>query len=277
MPLVEHLRELRSRLLKALLALVLATAVAFVFFDPVFDVLKRPYCRLPVAHQLGDRCTLVVTGILDAFFLRLKVSLIVGTILSSPVWLYQLWSFVTPGLHRHERRWSLTFLATAVPLFLAGSAVAYLTLDRGLALLLGFTPEGVTNLIRVNDYLSYVTLMLLVFGASFELPLLIVLLNLAGVVSAARLRASWRGVVFGIVVFAAVATPSQDPFTMLALATPMTALFGAALLVAAANDRRRARRGAASPYAALGDDETSPLDPAPSPLDERADATGFTG
>lgn len=277
MPLVEHLRELRSRLLKALLALALATAVAFVFFDPVFDVLKRPYCRLDVAHQLGDRCTLVVTGILDAFFLRLKVSLIVGTVLSSPVWLYQLWSFVTPGLHRHERRWSLTFLATAVPLFLAGSAVAYLTLDRGLALLLGFTPEGVTNLIRVNDYLSYVTLMLLVFGASFELPLLIVLLNLAGVVSAARLRASWRGVVFGIVVFAAVATPSQDPFTMLALATPMTALFGAALLVAAANDRRRARRATASPYAALGDDETSPLDPAPSPLDERADATGFPG
>jgi sec-independent protein translocase protein TatC len=266
MPLLEHLRELRGRLLKAFLGLAVATAGAFVFFDPVFEVLKAPYCRLDVARELTDRCTLVVTGIFDAFFLRLKVSLIAGTVLSSPVWLYQLWSFVTPGLHRNERRWALTFLVTAVPLFVVGAAVAYVTLDKGLALLLGFTPGGVTNLIRVNDYLSYVTLMLLLFGASFELPLLLVLLNLAGVVSAARLRASWRGVVFGIFAFAAVATPSQDPFTMLALAAPMTALFGVALLVSAANDRRRARRAAASPYAGLADDEASPLDPTPGPL-----------
>lgn len=260
MPLVEHLRELRARLFVALLAVAAGMVVAWVLFDPIFAVLKEPYCQLPQARSLGPNCTLVVTGIFDAFFLKVRVSLIVGSVIASPVWLYEIWAFVTPGLYRNERRWTLAFLATSVPLFLAGAVLAYLTLDKGLALFLGLTPSEVTNIIRVNDYLGYVTTMLLVFGVSFEFPLLIVMLNLAGVVSFEALRRAWRGVIFGVAVFAAVATPSGDPFTMTALAAPMCLLYALALLVARWNDRRRARREAESPYAGLSDDEASPLD-----------------
>lgn len=260
MPLIEHIRELRKRLFRALLGLTAGTIVAFIFFNPIFDVLKAPYCDLPAAHRLGGSCTLIVTGIFDAFFLKLKVSLLAGSVLSSPVWLYQLWRFITPGLHRNERRWVYAFMGSAVPLFFGGAALAYLTLDHGLALFLGFTPAGVTPLIRVNDYLSYATAMLLIFGFSFEFPLLIVLLNAARVLSATKL-ASWRRAeIFGVFVFAAVITPSQDPFTMCAMAIPMVILYEVAVLVAKAHDRRVARREAESPYAGLADDAPSPMD-----------------
>ncbi len=264
MPLTEHLRELRDRLVKALIAFAVGTIVCFVFFQPIFDWLKEPYCSLPAETRLGTGgnagCQLYFFGILDAFMIRLKISMMAGAVVSAPIWLYQLWSFITPGLHRHERRWSLTFVSISLVLFALGGFFAYLTLHKGLGLLLGFSGDGLVSVLDVNKYLSYVIAMLVVFGLSFELPLLVTMLNLAGVISTAKLRSWRRPEIFLVFLFAAIVTPSQDPFTMLALGLPMTLFYEVALVIGWLNDRRKARRGDTSPYADLGDDETSPLD-----------------
>jgi sec-independent protein translocase protein TatC len=264
MPLTEHLRELRNRLAKALLAFAAGSVVCFIFYNTIFDWLKEPYCALPAQTRLGtntgEECRLYFFGILDAFMIRLKISMYAGAVVSAPVWLYQLWSFITPGLHRHERRWSLTFVVLSLGLFALGGFFAYLTLHKGLDLLLGFSGEGLVSVLDVNKYLSYVIAMLVVFGLSFELPLLVAMLNLAGVVPTSKLRSWRRAEIFLVFLFAAIVTPSQDPFTMLALGLPMVVFYEVALLIGWLNDRRKARRGDASPYADLGDDETSPLD-----------------
>ena len=264
MTLGEHLSELRRRILISLLAVVVATIVAFLFHHRIITVLTRPYCRLPASYRLEtSRCTLVVTGVLDAFTVTLKLSLYVGLILSSPVWLWQLWRFITPGLHENERRYAIAFVASSVTLFALGAVVAYVTLSNGLHFLLSFATGGLTSLLTFDSYLSYVVAMVLVFSVSFEFPLVIIMLNLVNVLSYARLRRWTRGVIFGIFVFAAVATPSQDPFTMLALALPMSALYGISVAFAFVHDRRAARRGDTSPYAHIADDELSPLDDEP--------------
>ncbi|WP_301177309.1 twin-arginine translocase subunit TatC [Actinomadura geliboluensis] len=259
MPLMDHLRELRNRLIKAILAFVVGAIAGWLLFDPVWDFLKQPYCSLPQSHVVDkDQCSLFVNGIFSSFFLKLKIACIIGAVISAPVWLYQLWAFIAPGLYQRERRWTYVFLGAAVPLFFVGTGLAYLTVDKGLAIFLGFVADDVKPLITVDSYLGYVLTMLLVFGLTFELPLFVVVLNLAGVLSSSRIRRSQRMILFGIFVFAAVATPSADPFTMLALALPTVLLFEIAALLAFLNDRRRANR--ADPYAGLSDDEASPLD-----------------
>lgn len=264
MTLAEHLRELRRRILVSVAAVVIGTAVAFVFHSWLLHLLTRPYCDLPSSYRLvHDRCTLVVTGVLDAFTVTLKLSLYAGLVLSSPIWLWQVWAFITPGLHAHERRYAVTFVGSSVALFAAGGAVAFVTLSNGLRFLLSFASGGIASLLTFDSYLSYVTAMVLVFAVSFELPLVVVMLNLAGVVSHQALRRWGRVTIFLIFVFAAVATPSQDPFTMLALALPMCGLYGLAVGFAFLHDRRVARRGDTSPYAHLADDELSPLDDEP--------------
>ncbi len=266
MPLTEHLRELRNRVAIALLAFAVASVVCFIFEPRIFDWLKAPYCDLPASKRFSpdglaaDDCTLYFFGILDAFTIRLKISMIAAAVVSSPVWLYQLWSFITPGLHRHERRWSLTFVGVSLALFATGGVFAYLTLSTGLGLLLGFGGNGLVSVLDGNRYLSYVQAMLLIFGLSFEVPLLVTMLNLAGIISTAKLRSWRRAEIFLVFVFAAIVTPSQDPFTMLALGLPMVVLYEVALIIGWLNDRRVARRGDTSPYTDLDDDETSPLD-----------------
>ncbi|WP_030452410.1 twin-arginine translocase subunit TatC [Herbidospora cretacea] len=226
MSLMDHLRELRNRLFKMIIAVVAGTIVGLVFFDPIWDFMTGPFCRLPEAYRLGgDKCSLVVNSVTGGLFINLKVAFIFGAVVASPIWLYQIWAFVTPGLYRNEKRYSYTFLGLAVPLFLAGASLAYLTMDKGLSLLLGFAPDNSVPLIDVSEYLSFLMMMLLIFGVSFLLPLLLVFLNLIGVVRYQAVAKHQRMVVFGFFVFAAVATPSQDPFTMLALALPMIALF----------------------------------------------------
>jgi sec-independent protein translocase protein TatC len=174
------------------------------------------------------------------------------------VWLYQIWAFILPGLHRNERKWTVLFISIAGPLFLSGVALGYYVLPKGLAVLIGFTPESVTNLVDLNGYLSFILRILLVFGISFEIPLFVVLLNLAGVVRAHQL-AKWRSwIVFGTFIFAAIATPSTDPITMLFLALPMTALFLISEVIARVIDRRRGRN-ADPDYADYEDDEASPI------------------
>jgi sec-independent protein translocase protein TatC len=256
MPLMEHVRELRNRVLKASLGLVIGTTLAWFLFDQVWSLMTNQFCDLPQSRELTGKCDLLISGVFDAFFLKLKVSFLLGLVLGSPIWLYQLWAFVAPGLHRREKRWSLGFVGAAVPLFCFGAFLAYVTLPLGLRFLLGFTPDHVVNALRVTDYLRYLTTMLLVFGVSFEFPLLLLLLNLAGVLTYARLRGWWRGMILGIFVFAAVATPSQDPFTMLALATPMCLFYLVVLGIA----RVRSKRSPKSLYPDLPDDEPSALE-----------------
>jgi sec-independent protein translocase protein TatC len=262
MSLVEHLRELRNRMFKAAIAIVLGMALAWIFYDQLFALLKDPFDGLREdAESRGLDVTLALTDVTGPFFLQLKISLVAGIVLSSPVWLYQIWAFVTPGLHKTERRYTLAFIATAVPLFLAGCYLAYLILPKGLSLLIGFTPanEGVENLITLGNYLNFVIRMVLVFGLGFELPVFIVLLNLVGVLPYARLK-SWRsGFWFGILVFAAVATPTGDPITMLLLGVPIIVLFEISMLIAKLTDRRRRLASDEPDYEALGDDETSKI------------------
>jgi sec-independent protein translocase protein TatC len=263
MPLFDHLRELRNRVVKMALGLVAGMAVGFIFFTPVWHVIERPLCRAYVRGHTG--CNLLGTNMLvnqsplDPFYLRVKVAMIVGIVLSSPVWLYQVWAFIAPGLYAREKRWGRIFLGTAVPLFLSGVALAYFSLDRSLHYLLGLTPGGVANLIQVNTYMSFVMTVMLAVGVAFELPLLIIMLNLAGILTHERFRKWRRMLIFGTFLIAGIANPSPDPVTMLILGGACAALVELAELIVWSNDRRRARRHP-DPYAGLADDELSPLD-----------------
>jgi sec-independent protein translocase protein TatC len=273
MPLREHLIELRQRLLKSIFLLLIGGVAGWFLYPSIIDLLKEPYCQIPLEHRanLGgpnNSCVLPFFGPLDGFILRFKVAGIAGAVLSSPFWLYQLWAFVTPGLRRTERRWTVAFVALSTVLFAAGAVLSYFTLGKALTLLVNTAGAGTVAVIEITRYIGFVMTMLLVFGISFELPLLVVMLNLVGVLSAARLLRWQRLAIFLIFVFAAVATPSQDPISMSMLAIPMCLLFEAAILVAWVHDRRKARRESVESFHDLGDDETSPLDVTPTPLDE---------
>jgi len=263
MPLMDHLRELRNRVVRMALALIAGMIVGFIFFTPVWHFIERPLCSAMIRGHSG--CTtlgvnqLVLNGPLDAFYLRVKVAVIVGVILSSPVWLYQIWAFIAPGLYAREKRWGYIFIGAAVPLFLIGNALAYLSLGRSMHYLLGLTPSGVSNLIQVDLYMSFVMTMMLAFGIAFELPLLIVMLNLAGILTHERFRKWRRVMIFGVFLIAGMANPSPDPITMLILGGACAALVEVAEFIVWTNDRRRARLHP-DPYAGLADDELSPID-----------------
>ncbi|AVH61333.1 MULTISPECIES: twin-arginine translocase subunit TatC [Streptomyces] len=260
MTLADHLRELRSRLVKAIGAVIVTTIVAGLFYKQLIDIVIAP---LPGCTTLeggspasSGRCGVIATnGLLSPVTLALKVSLTAGLIGASPVWLYQLWRFLAPGLRRSEKKYTLAFLATGIPLFLTGAAFAYAVLPTTARVLISFTPGQATNILPVDDFLDLATRMVVVFGLSFELPLLLIMLNLAGVLSARRMSGWWRYMLIGITVFAAIATPSSDPLSMLALAGPITALYLAACAISWLNDRRRARKSTAT----LSPDEPSPL------------------
>jgi sec-independent protein translocase protein TatC len=261
---MEHLRELRNRVVKMALALAAGMTAGFVFFNQAWHVIERPLCSATIRGHSGCRTLgvdqLVLSGPLDAFYLRVKVALIAGVILSSPVWLYQIWAFAGPGLHAREKRWSCLFLGAALPLFGVGITACYLSLGRSMRYLLGLTPGGVQNLIQVDQYMSFVMAMMLAFGLAFEVPLLIVMLNLAGILTHERF-AKWRRVlIFGVFLIAGAANPSPDPVTMLILGGACAVLVEAAEFIVWSHDRRRARLHP-DPYAGLADDELSPLPP----------------
>jgi sec-independent protein translocase protein TatC len=261
MPLIDHLRELRNRLLKAALALVLVMVLGFVFFDQIWSFVSHPFCSAVINGKTGCRRTgdqLVVSGVFDPFMLRIKIAFFVGLIVSSPVWLYQIWAFIAPGLYRREKRWAYLFAGIAAPLFAVGAALAYEVMSRGLRYLLGLTPNGVVNLPSVDTYLSYFQGMILGFGLAFELPLALVMLNMAHILTHERFRKWRRLMLFGAFLFAGIANPSPDPISMLLLAVPCVVLVEVAEVVIYFNDRRRAR--IPDPYAGLADDEAAPLD-----------------
>jgi len=237
--------------------------VGFLFFTPVWHVIERPLCQAVIRGQTGCDTLgvnqLVLNGPLDAFYLRVKVALIVGIIVSSPVWLYQVWAFIAPGLYAREKRWGHIFLGTAIPLFLVGNLLAYLSLGRSMHFLLGLTPQNVSNLIQVDLYMSFVMTMMLAFGLAFELPLLIVMLNLAGILTHQMFKKWRRVMIFAVFLIAGMANPSPDPVTMLILGGACALMVEVAEFIVWSNDRRRARRHP-DPYAGLADDELSPLD-----------------
>ena len=243
MSMMGHLGELRSRLIKSLLAFVLISIVAFMFFNQITEFLLQPLCDVP-RELLGQQgCRLATFSALENFTVRLKVTAMVGIIFASPVWLYQLWAFVTPALHDKEKRYALPFVFTAITLFAGGSTVAYLLLPKGLEVLIGLGGENFEPIFRANDYLGFVGLMLLGFGVTFLLPLLLFFLGLAGVVSVATLRKRRKHAFVGILLLAAVVTPSQDPYTMLALGLPLYVLYEATILLLSRVEKRRAKRG----------------------------------
>jgi|SRR5580693_6853780 sec-independent protein translocase protein TatC len=263
MPLMDHIRELRNRVVKMALGLIAGMAVGFIFFTPVWHAIERPLCSAVVRGHTGCQTLgvnqLVLDGPLDPFYLRVKVAFIVGVILSCPIWLYQIWAFVAPGLYAKEKRWSYIFLGSAIPLFLIGTTLAYFSLSRSMHYLMGLTPDGVANLIQSDQYMSFVMTMLLAFGIAFEVPLLIVMLNLAGILTHERFRKWRRMILFGVFLIAGMANPSPDPITMLILGGACAALVEVAEFIVWSNDRRRARLHP-SPYAGLADDELSPID-----------------
>ena len=278
MPLLEHLRELRSRIIKIALAVTAGAVVGWLIYPHVWHFIEGPFCKLPPSSRFlpgaahgSCRQQLIVTGVFDAFFLKLQISIVVGVLLSMPVWLYQVWAFIAPGLYRRERRWTYYFVGAAVPLFVDGATIAYFAMTRGLSFLLSMVPSGTTALITINTYLSYAGAMLVIFGIAFELPLVFVLLNMAGVLTHARFRKWRRMIIFLVFAFAAFFTPSPDPLSMLLMAIPCVVLVEAAEVFAWANDRRRARQGSLA-FPGLTDAEVAHygLD---KPLGEQASAT----
>lgn len=262
MPLADHLRELRSRLVKSGIAIVIGMVVGWILYPTIFALLSEPFeGAVAQAQAEGRDVTLALTGVTDPFVLQLQVAAITGVVISSPVWLYQLWRFVTPGLHKHEKRWGIAFVAVATPLFLAGTLLAYTVLPVGLEILLGFTPDNVENIVSVDRYLSFFIRTVIVFGVGFLTPLLIVTLNFAGVLSGKRLVSWWRWIIFTVFIFAAVATPTGDPINLVLLAGPVLLLVVIAIGISLLNDKRRARKGLLEPdYDDWDDDEASPLD-----------------
>jgi sec-independent protein translocase protein TatC len=242
MTIMEHLGELRTRLIVSLAAFMVISAAAFTFYEPMLEFLLRPYCSLPAHLQGPQGCGLVISKPLGGFLFRLKLTALAGIALSSPVWLYQVYAFILPALTPREKRYSTPFLLSSLALFVLGAGLAYLTLPTGLRLLIGLGGSEIVPLIVAEEYLNFIGLMLLGFGLTFELPLVLIFLGLADVVTVEQLRQQRRTAVVVIAVLAAVVTPSQDPYTMLVLAVPLYALYEVTLFVLARLTRGRVRR-----------------------------------
>lgn len=255
MALSDHFREFRARLLRVLLVFVLALVVALVFRHALLHLVLDPYEEARAA--LPDGTTNATTsGAGAGLLLWLTLCGFASAIVTAPYWLYQIWAFVLPGLYPQERRMSRIFVGVAGPLFIGGVVLGYVTLPVALEVLIGFNPDGVTNLIDFNGYLQFFTRTLFVFGLAFNIPVFVVLLNFAGVVKGSALKAYRPWIIVGTFVFAAVATPSADPFTMTLMAVPMVLLFFVSEAIARFNDRRRARN---APNAGLSPDELSQI------------------
>jgi sec-independent protein translocase protein TatC len=258
MALSDHFRELRARLIRSALVLVIAFILAIVFYDQLLTLVTHPYNEAQVTlKEKHITSSLVVQDATGGILLQMKLCGVVALIASSPYWLYQIWAFILPGLHENEKKYSRLFACVAGPLFIGGVALGYYVLPKGLEVLISFVPKGAVSLLDFTKYFSFLMRMLLVFGIAMEIPLFVVLLNLVGVVSGKALGKHRAWIIIGTMVFAAVATPSTDPFSMLMLAIPMVILFLLSEIICRILDRIRGKGAYRTDQWA--DDELSPL------------------
>jgi sec-independent protein translocase protein TatC len=242
MSLSGHLKELRNRLFWSAIFLVAGSIAGWFMFDAVFAELQRPI--LALANQSGSNATINFPTVVSAFDVRLQVSIFLGVMMSSPIWLFNIWSFITPGLKKKERKYTIWFVLVAVPLFLAGTALAWSSLPTFVEVLVGFTPAGSANVINASDYILFTIRILLVFGIAFVLPVVLVLLNFAGVITAQNILKSWRMAIFVSAVVGAIATPVAEPMAMFLLMVPLLILYFVAAGIATLHDKRLARKSA---------------------------------
>jgi sec-independent protein translocase protein TatC len=244
MPLIEHLRELRRRVVKSSIAIMVGFVAGWILYNPIITKLAEPVCDLKKAQESGaTHCgSLYINGVLGPLNLQIKVSLLTGVIVMAPVWLYQLWAFIAPALHRKEKRNSIFFFAAATPFFAAGAFLGYTVLPVAIRVLFGFTPNALSNLVKFDDYLDFVLRVILLFGIAFELPVFLVTFNAIGFLSGRAILKPWRIWIFGVTLFIAGFTPSADPLSMLLLAIPLISLYFMAGGIALLNDRRRSRK-----------------------------------
>lgn len=275
MTLVEHLTELRRRLMISLAAMCVGTVIGFIWYQtapfgmaPLGEIIRGPYCNLPAdlrADFTGDgECRLLATTPFEMFMLRLKVGALAGLVLSSPVWLSQIWAFITPGLHRSEKRYTFVFVTLAVTLFVAGAVLAYVVLDKGLYVLMSIGNEFQVAALTGREYYGFLLALVTIFGVSFELPLVIVMLNLAGLLRYEHVKDKRRVIIVGLFIFAAFMTPGQDPFSMVALAASMTLLVELAFQFCRVHDKRAA--SSRPEWLGLDDDQASGPIAAPAPV-----------
>lgn len=257
MALADHLRELRNRVTIAGVAILVAAVVGWVNYERVIDALTKPLVELNNARAGGGVVNINFAGMTDAFALQLTVSLFVGLIIAAPIWLWQIWGFVVPGLTKKEKRVTRLFVLAAVPLFLAGCYFAFIMVPKAVAVLLGFTPEGAYNLQDGSQYLNFVLKFIIAFGFAFLLPVFLVAFNIVGILPARAMLKAWRPAVMVIFVFAAIMTPTPDAYTMLFLALPMIVLYFASVGVAFLFDRRK--RASEPDWLGVPDDEASSL------------------
>lgn len=253
MTLFEHLRELRYRLVVSVIAVVVATVAAAVFSRQLYRLLLWPFNKaaadLAITHP-ELHMSVVNIGVTAPITLLLKISLVAGLAISAPVWLYQLWAFIMPGLLANEKRWAIAFVCSATPLFIAGFVLGYFVMPKGISVMLSFTPETAENILDLQPFLMFMMRLMVVFGIAFLIPVIVLMLNFLGILPAKTLAKSRRVVIFLTFLFGAVATPSTDPFSMLALALPMLVLFAVAEVIAHIHDRNKARREKAAERAA---------------------------
>lgn len=258
MTLAEHFREFRRRVIVSASAIVLtAIAVGIWFYDPIYWRLTEPFDAYKRANP-DSLISLNFGEATSALSNLISISIWSGVIISSPIWLYQIWAFIVPGLTKKEKRWSLAFIAATIPLFLAGVFVAFSILPTAVALLYGFTQEGAANVPSAAVYFAFVTRLVLVFGIGFLLPVFMVALNLVGVLPSSVILGQWRIATIVIMVFAAVATPTGDPYTMLLLGVPLLGLYLIAGLIARLIEKAR-QRNRPDWSQDLADDEASAL------------------
>ena len=243
MSLSGHLKELRNRLFWSALFIIGGSIAGWYLFDFVFNELQRPIVEL--ASKPGSNVTINFPTVVSAFDVRLQVSIFLGILMSAPVWLYNLWAFITPGLKKREKRYTIGFVVASVPLFIGGTALAWSSLPTFVVVLVGFTPEGAANVINASDYILFTIRILLVFGLAFVLPVALVMLNFAGVITAQNIIKSWRMAVFISAVVGAIATPVAEPMAMFLLMVPLLILYFLAAGIAFLHDKRVARKLAA--------------------------------